>query len=76
MFTTHFKLTRQPFLEHAPASTLWRDDRMAEGLARLEFLIQSAASLALVTGPSGVGKSALLRRFLDQLRRPHCWSAN
>lgn len=73
MFTTHFKLTRQPFLEHAPASTLWRDDRMAQGLARLEFLLQSG-TVALVTGPTGVGKSALLKRFLDRLPRPH-WEA-
>lgn len=71
MFTTHFKLTRQPFLEHAPVTALWRDDRMAQGLARLEFLIQSATA-ALVTGQSGVGKSALIKRFLDRLPRPHC----
>ena len=66
MYLEHFKLQRQPFSEHAGATSLWVDERMSEALARLEYFRDSGA-LALVTGPNGVGKSALLRRFLHGL---------
>lgn len=73
MFTAHFKLTSQPFAEHAPAASLWQDERMTQGLARLHYLAQHA-TLALILGASGVGKSALLKRFLHGLRGPG-WEA-
>ena len=66
MYQEHFKLKRQPFSEHAAVNSLWIDQRMKEALTRLTFLVDHAA-LGLVTGPSGVGKSALLKCFLDQL---------
>ena len=59
MYLEHFQLNSQPFSEHAAATALWQDARMDEGLARLEYLIQGG-QLGLVTGASGVGKSALL----------------
>ena len=66
MYQEHFKLKRQPFCEHAAVHSLWIDQRMKEALSRLTFLLEYA-SLGLVTGPSGVGKSALLKCFLDRL---------
>jgi general secretion pathway protein A len=66
MYQEHFKLQLQPFSEHAAVSSLWIDQRMKEALARLTFLVDHAA-LGLVTGPSGVGKSALLKCFLGKL---------
>ncbi len=66
MYQEHFKLKLQPFSEHAAVRSLWIDQRMKEALARLTFLVDHAG-LGLVTGPSGVGKSALLKCFLDQL---------
>lgn len=66
MYQEHFKLQRQPFSEHAAVNSLWIDQRMKEALARLTFLVDHAA-LGLVTGPSGVGKSALLKCFLGKL---------
>jgi general secretion pathway protein A len=69
MFLTHFKFTSQPFAERAGASSLWQDDRMQQGLARLRYVAEHA-TVGLVTGPSGVGKSALLKRFLHELSGP------
>ena len=71
MYLEHFQLKSQPFSEHAAVSSLWQDPRMDEGLARLEYLVQ-CGQLGLVTGPSGVGKSALLKRFLHGLLPQHC----
>ncbi|MFT7643836.1 MAG: general secretion pathway protein A [Pirellulaceae bacterium] len=66
MYLEYFKLKLQPFSEHAAVNSLWMDQRMKEALARLEFLV-SHATLGLVTGPNGVGKSAMLKRFLSKL---------
>ena len=38
MYLEHFQLRSQPFCEHAAATALWQDQRMKEGLARLDFL--------------------------------------
>lgn len=73
MYQSHFNLKTQPFSEHAPATSLWIDGRMQEGLARLNYLV-TGGTLGLVTGPTGVGKSALLKRFLHELSRQQCES--
>ena len=68
MFTTHFKMTRQPFLERTPVEHLHSDERVREGLARLEYFAQ-AGTAALLTGPTGAGKSSLVKLFLHGLSR-------
>ena len=68
MFLAHFSMTEHPFSERTPVDRLLEDDRMKEGLARLEYFTQ-AGSLALVTGHTGEGKSSLLRLFLQSLSR-------
>ena len=71
MYQEHFQLKMQPFSEHASATSLWIDGRMKEALARLNHLVDHA-TLGLVTGPTGVGKSALLKRFMHELSRQRC----
>jgi general secretion pathway protein A len=71
MYLEHFQLSRQPFSEHTVMDALWQDGRMDEGLARLAYLVEHG-TLGLVTGGSGVGKSALLKRFLHDLAPQHC----
>jgi len=66
MFTTHFKMARQPFLERAPLDQVQKDERIAQGLARLTYLAQEG-TLGVLTGPSGAGKSTLLSLFLHGL---------
>ena len=53
MYQTHYHLKTQPFSEHAAVSSLWLDDRIQEGLARLTYLVEHA-TLGLITGPTGV----------------------
>lgn len=69
MFLNHFKFTTQPFAERIAAEALWLDDRMRQGLARLHYLSEHA-TVGLITGASGVGKSVLLKRFLHELSGP------
>ena len=69
MFLDHFKMTAHPFAEHPDATPLFKDDRMTRGLARLEYFVQEG-TIALLMGATGVGKSSLLRLFLDSLSRP------
>jgi len=71
MYLEHFQLHHQPFSEHAAVAALWQDTRMDEGLARLEYLVEHG-TLGLITGASGVGKSALLKRFLHGLQPQQC----
>jgi len=68
MFTTHFKMTRHPFSENTPADLLLRDDRVTQGLARLQYLVQ-AGTIGLLTGSTGVGKSSLIKLFLRSLNQ-------
>ncbi len=69
MFLNHFKMKEQPFAERAAEEAFWRDPRVEEGLARLQYLADDA-TVGLLTGPSGVGKSALVRAFLNELGGP------
>jgi general secretion pathway protein A len=71
MFLSHFHLHAQPFAEHTPVERLWNDERMTQGLARLRYLVTDG-TLGLVSGGTGLGKSALVRRLLHELRGPAC----
>lgn len=68
MFTDHFKMTTQPFTERTPIERMLKDERVTQGLARLEYLAE-AGSIALLTGQTGVGKSSLIKLFLRSLSR-------
>lgn len=67
MYMPHFKMTSQPFAERIAVDHVLMDERMAEGLARLECLLQNG-SIALVTGQTGAGKSTLIRCFLNRMK--------
>ncbi len=68
MFLNHFALTAHPFAEKPPIDWLLRDERTEQALARLKFFEQQGA-IALIIGQTGLGKSSLLRLFIQEL--PH-----
>ena len=70
MYTTFFKMAHSIFLEHIPAKDIIKDERMSQGLARLSYFINDG-SIALITGKTGVGKSTLIKLFLDGLSNNH-----
>ncbi len=66
MFLNHFKLNDHPFQERPPVEWILNDDRISQSLARLDYFA-SQGTLALVVGQTGVGKSTLLRLFIQNL---------
>ena len=66
MFAQTFNLSALPFEEHISAENILLDDRFAQALNRLEYFA-GYGLVALMTGPTGVGKSCLISRFLDAL---------
>lgn len=66
MFTTHFQLSAHPFIEPIPTDRVFHDERITEGLARLEYF-KEHGTIALVTGTTGVGKSTLIHSFMNNL---------
>ena len=68
MFTAHFNMTHHPFAENPPIDWLLKDERIAQALARLDYLA-SDGLLALILGQTGVGKSSLLRLFIAALSK-------
>lgn len=68
MFLSHFNMTQNPFTERPPIEWLLKDERTAQGLARLEYFAQEGL-IALLLGQTGVGKSSLLRLFLHALAK-------
>ena len=61
MFLNHFKMIDMPFSEKPTINGILKDDRIDRGLSHISFL----ATLGLITGNAGVGKSSLIRLFID-----------
>ncbi len=68
MFFNHFNLKYQPFMEHMQAERLQKDERITQGLARLQYFAEGG-TIALLTGQTGVGKSSLLKLFFHSLSK-------
>jgi len=66
MFYEFYQLTALPFEERIAPDKMLADKRFAHGLDRLDYFVQGGLG-ALITGPTGVGKSSLLRLFVQKL---------
>lgn len=66
MFLSHFGLTTQPFQITPDPAFLYRsiDNRGAENV--IQFSISQLAPLTVVTGEVGIGKTCLIRKFLNE----------
>jgi general secretion pathway protein A len=71
MFLAHFNMAQHPFAEHPPIEWLLKDERFAQGLARLDYFVRDGL-LAIILGQTGLGKSSLLRLFIQALAKNRC----
>jgi MSHA biogenesis protein MshM len=68
VWTTHWGLSREPFAEiQSPYVSLPSHD---EAVARLVFTIESSQRRAVLAAPSGLGKTAVMRRTLSEVASP------
>lgn len=68
MFLNHFKMNGHPFQERPPVQWVLNDNRISQSLARLDYFARQG-TLALLIGQTGVGKSTLLRLFMQNLSK-------
>lgn len=66
MFAQPFQLTALPFEEHIAVERILDDERFTQALDRLRYFAEHGL-VALLTGPTGAGKSCLIQRFIHTL---------
>jgi general secretion pathway protein A len=69
MYENYWGLQRPIFGSPAGREALAQSPVHAEALARLDFLLESRATLGLLIGPAGSGKSSVLAEFARKARR-------
>ena len=66
MLAQAFHLNALPFEEHIGPDRILEDERFTQALDRLQYFADHGL-VALLTGPTGAGKSCLVKRFLHTL---------
>lgn len=73
MFAEAFHLNALPFEEYIGPEKILEDERFTQALDRLRYFTDHGL-VALLTGPTGAGKSCLIKRFIHTLP-PHRYEA-
>jgi general secretion pathway protein A len=66
MFAQAFHLDALPFEEHIAVERILDDERFTQAIDRLLYFAEHGM-VALLTGPTGAGKSCLIQRFIHTL---------
>ena len=67
MYETHFSLSKKPFRALATGSDVFVGPQTASTMAGLKKALTAADSIVAVSGPTGSGKTTLVRRALDAI---------
>jgi general secretion pathway protein A len=67
MYTEYYGLIRRPFEMTPDPSFLYLGEAHREGLAMLQYAVESRKGFVLLTGEVGTGKTTLLHSLLSQL---------
>jgi len=68
MYEAHWNLTEKPFRNDMDLNFAFMWEAYEEALARMQYFVEDGKRLALLTGPSGVGKSFLLATLAREIR--------
>ena len=67
MYERHWQLTAAPFRHHCGSEFFFRTAGHQSALLKLRFVLEQRQASATLLGPTGVGKSYLLRVLQDEL---------
>ncbi|MFO0922898.1 MAG: AAA family ATPase [Pirellulales bacterium] len=68
---TYWKLAQSPFTHGNTKPFFYTGGSVDEAMARIGFLIENQREIGLMVGPTGVGKSSLLRNLKWNLGKTH-----
>lgn len=67
MYLEYYQLIRKPFQINTDPAFLWFGEKQKEALATLKYGIQENKGFLLLTGDVGVGKTTIIKSFLQGL---------
>ena len=67
MYVEHFGLTKNPFLALAEGEAIFEGPAQAKIISALRTALTARDSIAVVTGPVGVGKTTIVNRALHEM---------
>lgn len=73
MYEGFYNFTNTPFSRSIPSKSLYKGNDSDELIERLKYTAQKQL-FAVVLGDSGCGKTATLRRFVDETQNDKCFS--
>jgi type II secretory pathway predicted ATPase ExeA/CheY-like chemotaxis protein len=71
MYLEYYQLVRKPFQINTDPAFLWFGEKQKEALATLKYGIQENKGFLLLTGDVGVGKTTIIKSFLQGLDKSH-----
>lgn len=67
MYLQHWQLERKPFEPSVEGGFLYQSQAHQEAMCKLQYVLENPRGAALLTGPSGVGKTLLVDSLAAQL---------
>lgn len=67
MYLNHWHLDRKPFEPALEGESLYPTQSHQEALCKIRYVLENPRGAAMLTGPSGVGKTLLVDRLVKQL---------
>ena len=67
MYADHFGLSKNPFQSIAEGEAVFEDSEQTKVISDLKTALTARDSIAVITGPVGVGKTTIVQRALEQM---------
>ncbi len=74
MFESHFGFIRRPFTAGPDFELFAENESALSAFEAIEYCLRGGQGIAVLTGPTGIGKTMLCHRLINELRDEHCIS--